>query len=622
MSFIGKISIYGGQRQEKREGYNKLDMSNAVGGTNAGITCTVNKDGTYSYVGTATNTQINVWLLGGYSSQTILFTLKAGIYTVKDIILYHNQNPLKNTFTLTEEIAITGVRAVSATSGQTYNEKKYPMLLEGEYTANTMPEYEPFGAMPSLQYPSEIQAVGDNVNLFNKDTAKSGYYITNGNLTTPDKNFLYQIIEVSGNSDISISGTSKTNKDIGIVQLDNTKNFIKALASYKDGTFKTETNCKYLGVSCRVVDRDTFKVEKGNKSTNYSQHGQGSVEITTSNKNVLAFKDFEYTEKGVTVTCKNNKIHISGTATSAFTIFLTERCNIKDLNKIIMNKKITLSSNVPSKAELNVNAKGESYYIQNKSNMKSVSKTILKELSNIGIYIGEGAATFEQDFDIQLELDELSNYTPHKGETLTMPIQSKMFEGDTFEQIGDVWYEKHCKKEKTITGNDIQSVSSNNRVFFKISSVPGFKKISEEFYYRNIDKNTIESNVATSLTGHSLTWLATAKKGDWISSWNNPNDTNGFVLRTDKEFATKEEAIAYFNENPFMVVYELLETEYIKCTDEQSAILDKIDTYKNGTIITTDNDLCKIQLRYKQDLEKRITELENQIATQTVAESE
>lgn len=225
--------------------------------------------------------------------------------------------------------------------------------------------------------------------------------------------------------------------------------------------------------------------------------------------------------------------------------------------------------------------------------------------------------------NVQIELAETnSDFVEHRGETLTMPIQSKMFEGDTFEQIGDVWYEKHCKKEKTITGNDIQSVSSNNRVFFKISSVPGFKKISEEFYYGNIDKNTIESNVATSLTGHSLTWLATAKKGDWISSWNNPNDANGFVLRTDKEFATKEEAMTYFNENPFTVVYELLETEYIKCTSEQCKILDKIDTYKDGTIITTDNDLCKIQLRYKQDLEKRITALEKQIATQTVAESE
>ena len=108
------------------------------------------------------------------------------------------------------------------------------------------------------------------------------------------------------------------------------------------------------------------KLEKGSKSTAYSKFGQGSVEISTSNKNVLAFKDFEYTEKGITIKCKNNKIHISGTATSAFTIFLTEHCNIKDLNKIIMDKKVTLSSNVPDKCELNLGVSGNEYYMQSR----------------------------------------------------------------------------------------------------------------------------------------------------------------------------------------------------------------------------------------------------------------
>ena len=61
----------------------------------------------------------------------------------------------------------------------------------------------------------------------------------------------------------------------------------------------------------------------------------------------------------------------------------------------------------------------------------------------------------------------------------------------------------------------------------------------------------------------------------------------------------------------------------LKCTSEQCKILDKIDTYKDGTIITTDNDLCKISLRYKEDYDKRITALEKQINTATeVAESE
>jgi len=642
MSFIGKISIYGGQRQEKREGYNKLDMSNAVGGTNAGITCTVNKDGTYSYVGTATNTQINVWLLGGYSSQTILFTLKAGIYTVKDIILYHNQNPLKNTFTLTEEIAITGVRAVSATSGQTYNEKKYPMLLEGEYTANTMPEYEPFGAMPSLQYPSEIQAVGDNVNLFNKDTAKSGYYITNGNLTTPDKNFLYQIIEVSGNSDISISGTSKTNKDIGIVQLDNTKNFIKALASYKDGTFKTETNCKYLGVSCRVVDRDTFKVEKGNKSTNYSQHGQGSVEITTSNKNVLDIQKNAHLEvSGLAIdTDENGEVTINGTATANTYLKLYDN-ELTNLNYTKWDKKKVAKGNwVFSsrmiKGEINAEANTSAYVrsattggteyaslwrVLNAKEKKS--QFVFEEDTDVVMYMWVGKdVTFNNvKLQFQLELDELSDYVEHRGQTLIMPIQQKMFEGDTFEKIDGVWYEKHGWREIILDGTQTISHLDSN-----------IQNASQTRFAISIDNLILSKTFCNKLTAYpagTVLWNGIYQNAVAIYIQNNINKV---VLQVKIDYTLFTETIdsaaqkvvkfkEYLKENPITVVVPI-KTEYIKCTAEQCKILDKIDTYRDGTIITTDNDLCKIQLRYKQDLEKRITALEKQIATQTVAESE
>ena len=41
------------------------------------------------------------------------------------------------------------------------------MVLEGTYTADTLPPYEPYGAMPSPDYPSEIVTVGQNVNIFN-----------------------------------------------------------------------------------------------------------------------------------------------------------------------------------------------------------------------------------------------------------------------------------------------------------------------------------------------------------------------------------------------------------------------------------------------------------------------
>lgn len=516
------------------------------------------------------------------------------------------------------------------TTGTLTNYKNRFMVYEGTDDK----EFEQYGVMPSLNYSSKIEAVGDKTYAIESGSieGQAGANIVNQQrLRTKDfiRNTYKQIL-------VNANGID----EVALFEYDKDKNYIKSNSwRVVPATFDLSDNTAFFKYAFRKSDNSNLSTDM---ITNLEDSNK-CVEITTSNKNVLDIQKNAHLEvSGLAIdTDENGEVTINGTATANTYLKLYDN-ELTNLNYTKWDKKKVAKGNwVFSsrmiKGEINAEANTSAYVrsattggteyaslwrVLNAKEKKS--QFVFEEDIGVVVYmwIGKDVTFNNVKLQFQLELDALSEYTTHRGETLTMPIQSKMFEGDTFEQIGDVWYEKHCKKEKTITGNDIQSVSSNNRVFFKISSVPGFKKISEEFYYGNIDKNTIESNVATSLTGHSLTWLATAKKGDWISSWNNPNDTNGFVLRTDKEFATKEEAMTYFNENPFTVVYELLETEYIKCTSEQCKILDKIDTYKNGTIITTDNDLCKISLRYKQNLESRIEQIEKQLATQAVAESE
>lgn len=114
---------------------NLLDMSNAKGGSNAGITVTVNNDGTYNYVGTATGLAVNVWLFGDLYNTNPIFILKAGTYYIKDIRLYSIEKCLGDngsTFTLEKDTAIRAVRAPQAVVGQTYNEIKYPMIVRLE----------------------------------------------------------------------------------------------------------------------------------------------------------------------------------------------------------------------------------------------------------------------------------------------------------------------------------------------------------------------------------------------------------------------------------------------------------------------------------------------------------
>lgn len=117
---------------------NILDMSNAKGGTSGGITCAVNEDGSYSYVGTASSKTINIWLLGSYSNKTSIFRLEPGTYYIDGVMLYDANNPLANPgmtkiFTFINAHDITGIKAPDAVLGNTYDETKYPIIAKIEH---------------------------------------------------------------------------------------------------------------------------------------------------------------------------------------------------------------------------------------------------------------------------------------------------------------------------------------------------------------------------------------------------------------------------------------------------------------------------------------------------------
>ena len=114
---------------------NILDMSNAKGGTSGGITCTMNKDGSYTYKGTASSKAINIWLLGSYNNKTSIFRLEPGTYYIDGVVLFDGNNVLANPdiakiFTFINAHDITGVRVLDAVSGNTYDETKYSIIAK------------------------------------------------------------------------------------------------------------------------------------------------------------------------------------------------------------------------------------------------------------------------------------------------------------------------------------------------------------------------------------------------------------------------------------------------------------------------------------------------------------
>ena len=137
----------------KRIKKNFLDLSKARGGTSSGITVEIKKDGSYSFVGTATDSAVNVWLKGDFSVYTnyqnweqfdknlVLFKLPKGNYIIKDCVVFYvlknsKKGSSSNVLNLENDAYVVAIRAIHATVGNVYDEIKYPSIIREEQDEN------------------------------------------------------------------------------------------------------------------------------------------------------------------------------------------------------------------------------------------------------------------------------------------------------------------------------------------------------------------------------------------------------------------------------------------------------------------------------------------------------
>lgn len=483
--FYGKLSVYGGQRQEKREGYNKFNAYDVafVNGINTNQEiiksennivipflatwsrrkCTINNlkhNTTYKIFCTKNGDEgieSGLWDGSNYTSTGFSTNSSAKLYI--DV-------PTDENGTLTFFFYCN----YSATNyGNKTVEFDEIMLYEGTEDK----PYEPFGVMPSLAYPSEIEAVENSVEI-----------------TTSNKNIFKE----------TFNDKSQTNQYKSIVS----------------GDFTLKANETY------------------------------TVSFDTNNNGGRVY-----------------------------------------LNELLFNTSVRKNCNGDRQSIIATAKKSEVFK------------------NEVVIKTGANATTNYNISNVQIELaDTNSDCIEHEGETLIMPIQQAMYEEDGFEKKSDGWYEKHNWGIRVFDGTEEFGMDTTNK----------------SFYVRE-DRAKRLTNYKDEILCNCYSSIETFEKGvSGVSGYHRSETYPGqnWIYFTDENYenvASFKAMLAqkYAEGNPLYVIYTLAETEYIKCTAEQSAILDKIDTYRNGTIITTDNDLCKISLRYKQDLESRISELEKQI---------
>lgn len=622
--FYGKLSLFGGQRQETSQGTSNLAVLEEGNHVSGNVIITVT-NGIVAGSGT-NNTDTTIILKIGtvyLKKDKMYYYNKLGDTTGQGAYLTHNGQKFfgkneERSFVATadEECSIY----VTVGAGQTPTGRA--QILISETSGDTWMQGKK--QIPSLQYPSEIEAVGDNVNLFNKDTISENKYINLGNgvLGNSTTSNTSDYIKVSADEEYVLSYEYETLFATGkrvCCYFDENKNYIKGIeytSTNKETVFLSNQN-GYIRFSYDI-NAYNVKLEKGTKLTSYSEFGQGSVEISTSNKNIAEInqKDWELTENN---TIKNKSV--------------TE-------NKDLLIKKIKLKKGQVLKTRLvlfskPLNSTTFTAYLNNRATVcqvlnytninnnefelnKAYDRTYTAIEDCEIFYVCWGNANNDiSEFQFSASIDDNDlKYVVHKSKEYTLQTQQKMFEGDTFEQVDGVWYEKHDKGEYVLDGvnNKAKYLSATNSIKINIADA-----IKAATYYTN------QKDLFLLCTHfiHSKKNLSNYGVGE-IVYWDTQGDL--YMKAEEGKFANLNEVNSWLKEQydagtPMTIAYQRIQPLLLKCTAEQCKILDKMDTYRDGTIITTDNDLCKISLRYKEDYGKRITALEKQISiATTVAE--
>ena len=203
--------------------------------------------------------------------------------------------------------------------------------------------------------------------------------------------------------------------------------------SRQSGVVKIPNNCEYMRIviaNTSSVTATNIQIEKGVVATPYEEPKK--TEIYANNekytdtlnigtepnnsglwvehsKNLLKINDFTNTSNGLTLTAKNGKITITGTATGTyFSLNLNSNINLAELQALTLGTMLTFSvldiEGILAK-QVFIHTDGHDYYYQPDSTTKYVTKSLISKITNMQIYFATTVGTeYNITFSPMLEL--------------------------------------------------------------------------------------------------------------------------------------------------------------------------------------------------------------------------
>lgn len=647
-----ELEIDGNHQQETREGYNQFKITSTQT-QGAGVTITKIDESSVSYQGTTTGmfTHMLVEYDGNGLEITKQMYLKAfgnltnAILSVK-LIKNGETEPrylrVSTDLTLEAGDVLQQIYVQQQNTGILVSGTLQVLLTDYE---NKDKPYEQYGASPSLDFPSELKAVGDDINILN-DTifARKGYYSGIVGATTQKANTTIRLltdedINVISNKDITISlGTDKDLK-YNVFEIDENDVIIKnnMSSNNKNKTIKLQENTKKISLMLMWQDANKtitledikdckIKIAYGTRISNYSSYNCGSAKIDIFNKNFIdidklkslnsrnAYEKYNNVEclklVGVTqrynLNCKQNTQYVFQVNIVGYTY----------TGKLIGQFLIAYTDGSTSYMQTDGTNAGKYSLI---SNARKTVKALVWNGYSSGhfVYIDKN--------DIQLdEATTLTNIVQHEEQSYLVDVQQPMFEGDTFVKQDGKWYEKHCVKTEIMltfptTNIEVCGTFAN----FQTNRNIAFAVVKNDLKTTNVRNDILCDKLKAK---DNSMW---GGKEDGIQTYINSNKFMISIPFEDIEKNFGEELTInnysqafrkYINDNgPFKIYYLLEEPELIECTEAQNKVLDEIynksHTYKNITNISAESTEVNpiVSLKYLKDTETEHNKLQAQI---------
>jgi len=477
--------------------------------------------------------------------------------------------------------------------------------------------YEPYtGGTPSPNpdYPQEIQNVGDNINLYDKNNPNILNTPIDSNGTGVNVQNTYKTIWIpcKPNTTYTVSKIFDTTRNrfaVGYSSIE--PNYSQAVEGYMSNekanvlTVTTNTTAKYLlayvwitgGSTTYEEMLDSIKIEEGTKATFYSNYNCGSVGVTISNKNI--FNGF-FTTNGV---WKDDGI--INYAIQSKLYWRTDFIKIPNKNIYFSSKQLNIFSSAIL-LEFDVDKK---YITSNKiyqvnSNLNNVSLNESTRFIAIQWNL-QNATEIESSFtDFQIEVGPTASpYISHQEQEIIFPLAKGQKLRSLPNGVKDYLAEDGIHKNVGII--ILNGSGGTNESYFKALDNKFALGVNTEKGL--LLKNLKTDNLKISVLSDKFLGVPWDIMKDTIEGWQIAlrQDGSYTYLRLLTTGIEDTKALETFLQNNNAIVeYPLAEEEIIPYTPEQQAVIDKIPyTYKNVTNISVDNELATLDITYKKDIE-------------------